>query len=95
MFGGVNNSVFPVQHDGRSQKGFGLALRHHVLENFDLPGREFVCFQGLPPTSEALFIFGFAHEVASFWFSNSFNNRSSSRISSTSWGVADPQLAVA
>src|SRR5215468_6139433 len=98
MFGGMNDSILPVQHHRCRQKGFGFAFGHHVLENFDLTGRKFVGFEGLPPAAKALAVrevCRIRHDVASFRSSISFSNRSSSRISSTSCGVADPQLAVA
>ena len=58
----MDNSVFPVQHHRRRQKGFGLAFRDHVLENFDLAGRETVGFQGLPPASEGFFVCRLTHD---------------------------------
>jgi hypothetical protein len=62
MLGGMDYSIFPVQHHSRRQKRFGLAVRHHVLENLDLFRRELVAFEGLSPASDAFLVCGIAHD---------------------------------
>jgi len=58
----MDNSVFPVQHHSCRKKGLGLAFRHHVLEDFDLSGRELVGFEGLSPAAEGFFVCGLTHD---------------------------------